>query len=121
MSKQESFIRAFIILVTNWPLDVGTPPWPGPHLYLVTPLHPDDDVVSDAQGVECLGHPHGQRQGPRLCLRPPDHEAAERLVCQDSHRYVPVNMVIYEILRIALMYSFVELIVCASRIFDENN
>ena len=117
-SEQESFIRAFIILVTNWPQYVGTP---GPHLYLVTPLHPDDDVVGDAQGVECLGHPHGQRQGPRLCLRPPDHEAPQRLVSQHSHRYVPVNMLIYEILWKALMYSFIELIVCASRIFDENN
>lgn len=28
-SEQESFIRAFIILVTNWPLDAGTPPGPG--------------------------------------------------------------------------------------------
>ena len=46
-SEQESFIRAFIIPVTNWP-----------HLYLVTTLHPDNDVVSDAQGVECRGHPH---------------------------------------------------------------
>ena len=39
------------------------------HLNLVSALVSDDDVVRDALGVEGVGHPHRQRQGPGLRAR----------------------------------------------------
>ena len=80
---------------------------PVPHLYLVSALHLDDDVVCDPQGVEGAGHPHWEGQAPRLRLWPADHEASERLICQNSHGNVPVHYRIVILASNDVIYSFI--------------